>query len=84
MLFRKIEKDPRLLTLLKFLRQEGRYTYAVSGSLLGLTLKHTTSIPVGSLTLMHMYPLDFEEFLIANNFGKVCKIKMRCVRYNPY
>ncbi|MDE5875831.1 MAG: AAA family ATPase [Muribaculaceae bacterium] len=67
----EIQQYPQLLTLLKFLRQEGRYTYAVSGSLLGLTLKHTTSIPVGSLTLMHMYPLDFEEFLIANNVGEV-------------
>ena len=66
----EIQQYPRLLTLLKFLRQEGRYTYAVSGSLLGLTLKQTTSIPVGSLTIMRMYPLDFEEFLIANNVGK--------------
>ena len=66
----EIQQYPSLLTLLKFLRQEGRYTYAVSGSLLGLTLKQTTSIPVGSLTLMRMYPLDFEEFLIANNVGE--------------
>lgn len=66
----EIQQYPRLLTLLKFLRQDGRYTYAVSGSLLGLTLKQTTSIPVGSLTIMRMYPLDFEEFLIANNVGK--------------
>lgn len=66
----EIQQYPGLLTLLKFLRQEGRYTYAVSGSLLGLTLKHTTSIPVGSLAIMHMYPLDFEEFMIANNVGE--------------
>ncbi|MBD5284378.1 MAG: ATP-binding protein [Bacteroides sp.] len=66
----EIQQYPGLLTLLKFLRQEGRYTYAVSGSLLGLTLRHTTSIPVGSLALMHMYPLDFEEFMIANNVGR--------------
>lgn len=66
----EIQQYPHLLTLLKFLRQEGRYTYAVSGSLLGLSLKYTSSIPVGSLTIMKMYPLDFEEFLIANNVGK--------------
>lgn len=65
-----IQQYPGLLTLLKFLRQEARYTYAVSGSLLGLTIKHTTSIPVGSLAIMHMYPLDFEEFMIANNVGE--------------
>ena len=73
----EIQQYPRLLTLLKFLRQEGRYTYAVSGSLLGLTLKHTTSIPVGSLALMHMYPLDFEEFLIASNVGRKAIEEMR-------
>lgn len=66
----EIQQYPGLLTLLKFLRQEGRYTYAVSGSLLGLTLRYATSIPVGSLALMHMYPLDFEEFMIANNVGR--------------
>lgn len=66
----EIQQYPQLLTLLKFLRQDGRFTYAVSGSLLGLSLLHTTSIPVGSITIMHMYPLDFEEFLIANGVGK--------------
>ena len=66
----EIQQYPHLLTLLKFLREEGRYTYAVSGSLLGLSLKYTASIPVGSLTIMKMYPLDFEEFMIANNVGK--------------
>lgn len=44
---------------------------------MGLTLKHTTSIPVGSLALMRMYPLDFEEFLIANNVGEDAITGMR-------
>ncbi len=66
----EIQQYPHLLTLLKFLRQENRYTYAVSGSLLGISLKSTTSIPIGSIDIKQMYPLDFEEFLIANNFGK--------------
>lgn len=66
----EIQQYPHLLTLLKFLREEGRYTYVVSGSLLGLSLKYTSSVPVGSLSIMKMYPLDFEEFLIANKVGK--------------
>ena len=73
----EIQQYPRLLTLLKFLRQEGRYTYAVSGSLLGLTLKHATSSPIGTLALMRMYPLDFEEFLIANKVGEEAISGMR-------
>lgn len=66
----EIQKYPHLFTLLKFLRQERRYHIVASGSLLGVTLKATTSIPIGSIEIMNMYPLDFEEFLIANNCGQ--------------
>lgn len=66
----EIQEYPHFLTLLKFLRQEGRYTYIASGSLLGVTLRHTISIPIGSIKILKMYPLDFEEFLIANNVGE--------------
>ncbi len=66
----EIQEYPNLLTLLKFLREDGRYRYVASGSLLGVTLKKSNSIPLGSIDIIKMYPLDFEEFLIANNFGK--------------
>lgn len=62
----EIQTYPQYLTLLKFLRQEGHFHYIASGSLLGIALRHTTSIPVGSIIRKQMYPLDFEEFLIAN------------------
>ena len=68
--FDEIQEYPQYLTLLKFLRQEGRFSYIASGSLLGITLKRTVSIPVGSLKILRMYPLDFEEFLIANEVGR--------------
>lgn len=66
----EIQKYPHMLTLLKFLRQEHRYHVVASGSLLGVTLKSTTSIPIGSIEIKNMYPLDFEEFLVANNCGQ--------------
>jgi len=66
----EIQQYPHLLTMLKFLRQDGKYRYVASGSLLGVTLKRSTSIPMGSITILKMYPLDFEEFLIANGVGK--------------
>lgn len=66
----EIQQYPHLLTLIKFLRIENRFRYVLSGSLLGVTLKTTTSIPLGSIDIRQMYPLDFEEFLIANDFGK--------------
>lgn len=65
----EIQHYPQFLTLLKFLREDGRYRYIASGSLLGIALQDTTSIPVGSITIKQMYQLDFEEFLIANEFG---------------
>ncbi|MDE5786836.1 MAG: AAA family ATPase, partial [Duncaniella sp.] len=65
----EIQVYPHLLTLLKFLREEGRYRYVASGSLLGVTLKKSSSVPLGSIDIIKMYPLDFEEFLLANDFG---------------
>lgn len=66
----EIQVYPHLLTMLKFLREEGRFRYVASGSLLGVTLRKSASVPLGSIDVMKMYPLDFEEFLIANDFGK--------------
>ena len=51
------------------LREDRRYHFIASGSLLGVTLNITTSIPVGSVIVKQMFQLDFEEFLIANGFG---------------
>lgn len=66
----EIQQYPQLLTLLKFLRQDNRYCYVASGSLLGVSLRQSVSIPIGSIEILQMYPLDFEEFLIANGAGK--------------
>lgn len=66
----EIQVYPHLLTLLKFLKQDDRFTYIANGSLLGDALSKTTSIPIGSIEVVHMYPLDFEEFLLANGFNE--------------
>lgn len=65
----EIQTYPVLLTLLKFLNQDNRFTFIASGSLLGVTLKMTSSIPMGSIEKRRMYPLDFEEFLYANGYN---------------
>ena len=65
----EIQVYPHLLTMLKDLKLENRYRYIASGSLLGITLRHTF-IPMGSINEIKMYPMDFEEFLYANNVGK--------------
>ena len=73
----EIQSYPVLLTLLKFLKADDRYTYVCSGSLLGVTLQQTPSIPIGSILQVEMYPLDFEEFLWANNVGEEAIESMR-------
>lgn len=61
----EIQSYPHLMTMLKFLRQEGRYRFIASGSQLGVALSETQSVPLGSIEVKEMYPLDFEEFLWA-------------------
>lgn len=66
----EIQQYPQFLTMLKFLKQDDKFTYICSGSLLGVTLAKTPSIPIGSIDVLHMFPLDFEEFLLANGFNE--------------
>lgn len=65
----EIQAYPELLTLLKFLKDDDRFTYIVSGSQLGIALNRTLSKPGGRIQVIKMYPLDFEEFLWANGVG---------------
>ncbi len=73
----EIQAYDHLLTLVKFLMEDGRFNYIASGSLLGVTLKKTQSIPIGSISILHMYPLDFEEFLWANDVGELAIDQMK-------
>ena len=64
----EIQDCPEARTALKFFHKDGRYDVIGTGSLLGVKGygKEPKSIPVGSETVLDMYPLDFEEFLWAN------------------
>lgn len=66
----EIQSYPHLLTMLKFLNQEGKYRFIASGSQLGVALAQTPSVPIGSVEVQQMYPLDFEEFLWATGISK--------------
>ena len=65
--FDEIQEYPDVLTWVKALVDDGRFKYALSGSLLGLELKDVRSVPVGYMSEYQMFPLDFEEF--ARNIG---------------
>ena len=65
----EIQEYPHLITMLKFLNEEQKFRFIASGSLLGVTLNNVVSIPVGSIRIVDMYPLNFIEFLWANGFN---------------
>lgn len=68
--FDEIQKCPEIVTKIKFLVDEGSFKYVMSGSLLGVELHGIASVPVGYLALLKMHPMDFEEFMIANDVSK--------------
>lgn len=63
--FDEVQKYPDLVTMIKFLVDEGSFHYGLSGSLLGVELKDLRSEPVGYMDVMDMYPMDIEEFSLA-------------------
>ena len=62
----EIQVCKEIVTAIKFLVEEGSYRYILSGSLLGVELSDINSAPVGYLRIIKMYPMDLQEFLIAN------------------
>ncbi len=65
----EIQECKEAVTAIKFLMERGDYDYILSGSLLGVELKGISSAPVGYLSTVKMYPLDFEEFCWANGLS---------------
>lgn len=63
----EVQRYKEMVTKIKFFVEEGSFRYILSGSLLGVELTGLSSAPVGYLTVLKMYPLDFEEFLQITN-----------------
>ncbi len=62
----ELQEVPRGLNSLKYFQENApQYHVIAASSLLGITLKQGESFPVGKVNTLHMYPMDFEEFLIA-------------------
>jgi predicted AAA+ superfamily ATPase len=61
----EVQECKEIVTAIKFLVDENDYDFILSGSLLGVELEDIRSVPVGYLDTITMYPLDFEEFLLA-------------------
>lgn len=62
----EIQESPHAITSLKYFHENAPdYFVIAAGSLLGVVLHQQVSFPVGKVDFLHLYPLDFEEFLIA-------------------
>ena len=82
--FDEIQESEELISSLKYFNEsEGKFKIICTGSLLGVKLKRMhTSFPVGKVKMLNMYPMDFEEFLIANgNQGLIDEI-YKCYNNN--
>lgn len=83
--FDEVEEYADILTWVKALVDEGRFKYALSGSLLGLELKNVRSEPVGYISEFKMFPLDFEEFIL--NLGVsdevICSVREAWEQHKP-
>lgn len=62
----EIQLYPDIITKIKFLVDEGKYRYILSGSNLGVELKGIHSIPIGYIESWQMFPMNFAEFAIAS------------------
>ena len=65
----EIQESEELISELKyFCEKHNNVKIICAGSLLGVKLKRfNSSFPVGKVKMINMYPMDFEEFLLANN-----------------
>ena len=61
----EVQECPNVVTAIKFLLERDDFDYVLSGSMLGVELQCVRSLPVGYLSTIEMFPLDFQEFCWA-------------------
>ena len=68
----EIQEAPRGLSVLKYFCENApRYHVAVAGSLLGIAMHKGEAFPVGKVEVLHIYPMTFDEFLLAKGKGRM-------------
>jgi predicted AAA+ superfamily ATPase len=71
----EVQEVPEILESLKYFNEEAPgYHIAVAGSLLGISLHNNVSYPVGKVDAMNVYPMSFEEFVLAKAGGEAFKL----------
>lgn len=75
--FDEVQEAPHIITLSKYLVQDGRFPVIMSGSMLGVELRRVQSLPVGYMHIVDMFPLDFSEFCAALGVTEALMNKLR-------
>lgn len=75
--FDEAQAAPEVVTLSKYLVQDGRFDVVMSGSMLGTELQGIRSLPVGYLRIVDMFPLTFEEFCWAQGVPETVLAQIR-------
>lgn len=66
---------PKAMTVLKYFCENApQYHIVAAGSLLGMAMHKGTSFPVGKVDFLHLYPLNFFEFLNAGGESKLAEL----------
>ena len=78
----EIQEFPEIVTLLKALVEDGRFSYVFTGSMLGTEFKGISSFPVGSVKRIVMRPLDFQEFCWAIGVSDETLESIHCCMVN--
>ena len=73
--FDEIQEIPNAIASLKYFCEDYRSLHVVAaGSLLGISLRSEESFPVGKVNMMKMFPMTFNEFLLANGRNKLVEL----------
>ena len=77
--FDEIQEIPNAIASLKYFCEDYRSLHVVAaGSLLGISLRNDESFPVGKVNMMKMFPMTFNEFLLANGRSKTVELLDTC------
>lgn len=75
LIFDEVQEVPRALTSLKYFYENApQYHIVCACSFLGIALHQGTSFPVGKVNFLKLYPLSFQEFLIATGQERFARL----------
>ena len=71
-IFDEVQDCPKVINSMKYFCENApEYHVAVAGSLLGIAMHQGESFPVGKVDILHIYPMTYDEFLLAKGYEQM-------------